>query len=332
MMGNQLRQITRLIDDLMDISRITRGKASLRIEAVTLKPIIDSAIEATQPFIDQRNHRLILDMSNESIMLRADAARLSQVFSNLLNNAAKYTDQGGVIRVSVESSEDEVMVSISDTGVGLNAAEVDDIFDMFVQVERATDDACGGLGIGLTLVKNLVELHKGHVVARSQGPGTGSEFIVTLPRAKIEGQQAKVIAPVPGSVGSSRPLKILVVDDNEASARSLGMLFEMMGHEAHVAFRGQEALDQANAHQPHIMLLDIGLPDVNGYDLCRKLRSTPAFKDAIIVAQTGWGQDDDKRKAKEAGFSHFLVKPVGIDAINQIIELAKALDLSHSLS
>lgn len=323
-MSNQLRQMTRLIDDLMDVSRITRGKISLRIETVLLKQIIDSAIEGAQPFIDQQNHELILHMPNEPIVLNADAARLSQVFSNLLNNAAKYTDPGGVITVAVQSNQDEVMVSISDTGVGLNADEADNIFDMFVQVERAIDDARGGLGIGLTLVKNLVELHEGRVAAKSQGRGTGSEFIVTLPKAKAGEPQTRNPATVLRPADQSKPLEILVVDDNEASARTMGMLVEMLGHKAYVAFRGYEALDQAIAHQPQIVLLDIGLPDISGYDLCQKLHTALTSKETIIVAQTGRGQDSDRRKAKEAGFSHFLVKPVDIDSLNQIIELAKA--------
>lgn len=319
MMSNQLRQMSRLIDDLMDVSRITRGKLKLQIQPVTVEQVINSAIEAIQPTLEKQRHKLQVRMPDEPLVLQADGARLSQVFANLLNNAAKYTAPGGSIEVAIEAKPLEVVISIKDTGVGLDVTELDRIFDMFVQIDRSTDDAHGGLGIGLTLVKNLVEMHDGHVVAKSNGKGCGSEFVVTLPRAESERLQRA--HPTPTQVQPENPqlLKVLIVDDNEASAKSLGMLVEMMGHAVFLAFTGQDAVAKATEQKPQIIFLDIGLPDISGYEVCENLRHLPAVKHARIVAQTGWGQEEYKNRAREAGFDEFLVKPIDTKRLQEII-------------
>lgn len=325
MMDTQLRQMVRLIDDLMDVSRITRGKVNLRNQTVPLKKLIDSAIEGAKPFIDQQQHRLSLHMTDDAIRVNADATRLTQVFSNLLNNAAKYSDPGGSIDITVKADADEIAISIRDTGIGLNAQELTSIFDMFVQAVAMAGYARGGLGIGLTLVKNLVELHQGSVCAKSAGRGQGSEFIVTLPRIqkKHESEPINQSKP-PMAAAPVKHLKVLVVDDNEPSAHSMCMIAELLGHQAGVALTGEEALAKAERFQPQIILLDIGLPDISGYEVCRRLRAIPAFKDTLIIAQTGWGQIGDKQKGAEAGFDHYLVKPVDMSDLEPIFAMGKS--------
>lgn len=324
MMDNQLRQMARLIDDLMDVSRITRGKVTLQFQRVPLRQIIDSAIEGVKPVIDRQHHTLIVDFSDDDIVLNADAARLSQVFSNLLSNAAKYTDPGGRIELTIGASQNEVTVRVKDSGVGLDSAEVDNIFGMFVQVNRTSTDVRGGLGIGLTLVKRLVESHGGKVTAKSAGHGCGSEFIVTLPRA-IVGEAPDKQPSIPSrDEGPKKPLSFLVVDDNEASAKSMGTIVEMLGHKTEIAFNGRGALTKARACRPDIILLDIGLPDISGYEVSRRLRQERVFDRTLIVAQTGWGQESHKRQGREAGFDHYLVKPLDIGQLQNIIALAQA--------
>lgn len=322
MMDNQLRQMVRLIDDLMDVSRITRGKINLRRQAVPLKKLIHSAVEGAKPFIDQQQHLLSLHMTEDAIMVNADATRLTQVFSNLLNNAAKYSDPGGRIDITIKADADEVDISIRDTGVGLDAQELTSIFDMFVQADAMAGYARGGLGIGLTLVKNLVVLHQGRVCAKSAGRGQGSEFIVTLPRLQKKQELEPIKHSKPSTVATQvKHLKVLVVDDNEPSAHSMRMIAELLGHQAQVAFSGEEALAKAARFQPQIILLDIGLPDISGYEVCRRLRAIPEFKDTLFVAQTGWGQVGDKQKGAEAGFDHYLVKPLDMNDLEAIFAM-----------
>ncbi|MCW8091550.1 hybrid sensor histidine kinase/response regulator [Alteromonas sp. ASW11-130] len=317
MMATQLGQMTRLIDDLMDVSRITRGKVNLQQQAVPLKVLLDSAIESAKPFIDQQRHRLNLDMPHDTLMVNADTTRLPQVFLNLLNNAAKYSESGGRIDIIVKADADEVTISIQDAGLGLDENELTSIFDMFVQADSVATYSRGGLGIGLTLVKKLVELHQGSVFAKSPGRGKGSEFVVTLPRLhqkqspNLEKQRKAPAAPL-------KRLKVLVVDDNEPSAHSMCMIAELLGHQTQSAFTGEEALAKAKCFQPNIVVLDIGLPDISGYEVCRTLRANPVFKDTLFVAQTGWGQAKDKQMGMEAGFDHYLVKPLDMSDLEPI--------------
>lgn len=324
MMDTQLRQMTRLIDDLMDVSRITRGKVTLQKQAVPLKELLDSAIEGAKPFINQQQHRLRLNMPEDVIMVNADTTRLAQVFLNLLNNAAKYSEPGGSITIVVKAVTDEVTISIQDTGVGLDAKELISIFGMFVQADAVATYSRGGLGIGLTLVKKLVELHQGSVIAKSPGRGKGSEFVVTLPRIhKKQGPSPEMQRKAPAA--PLKQLKVLVVDDNEPSAHSMCMVAELLGHQTQIAFTGEEALAKAKRFQPQIVLLDIGLPDISGYEVCRTLRANPLFKDTLFVAQTGWGQTKDKLMGKEAGFDHYLVKPLNMSDLEPIFASKKPI-------
>lgn len=323
MMDGQLRHMVRLIDDLMDVSRITRGKISLHKQEVPLKRLIDHAIEGAKPFINQQNHRLSLHMMDDSILVHVDSTRITQVFSNLLNNAAKYSDPGGSIHIDVYADANEVTVSIRDTGMGLNEQELTSIFDMFVQSDCVAGYARGGLGIGLTLVKNLVELHEGRVRAKSAGRGQGSEFIVTLPRAQKKPELEPINdAERPLVAAHDNQLRVLIVDDNEASARSMCMIAELLGHQAQVAFRGAEALEKAERLQPQVILLDIGLPDISGYEVCHRLRAVPNFAKTLIVAQTGWGQATDRQKGAEAGFDDYLVKPLDMGDLSKVFAMA----------
>lgn len=326
MMEGQLRQMVRLIDDLMDVSRITRGKVTLKFQRVLLRQIVDSAIEGVKPVIDRQRHSLRVDFSDEDIVVNADAARLAQVFSNLLSNAAKYTDPGGRIDLTVRASQSEAIISVKDTGVGLDSAEVENIFGMFVQVDRASADARGGLGIGLTLVKRLVEFHGGKVIAKSGGRGLGSEFVVTLPRAAASEMPDLRPNALPVDEGAKKPLSFLIVDDNEASTNTMRSIVELLGHKAEIAFNGASALSKARLYRPDIILLDIGLPDISGYEVCRCLRQESVFDHTLIVAQTGWGQEAHKQQGREAGFDHYLVKPLDMGHLQKIIALAQTAD------
>jgi signal transduction histidine kinase/integral membrane sensor domain MASE1/CheY-like chemotaxis protein len=306
-MERQLAQMVRLIDDLLDVSRITRSKLQLRRERIDLATALQSAREATQPLIDGSNLALTVTLPPEPIYVDADTARLAQVFTNLLNNAAKYTERGGHIWLTAQREAGEIVVSVRDTGIGIAAEHVPHLFEMFSQVAPALERSQGGLGIGLALVRGLVELHGGCAEARSAGPGLGSEFIVRLPVVP-----APALAPESGT-GLAAPFgpgcRILVVDDNRDSAESLGMMLRVVGHDIRTAHDGLEALQAAAAFQPQVVLLDIGLPKLNGYEVSRRLRQEPWGKEVLLIALTGWGQEEDRQRALEAGFNHHLTKP-----------------------
>jgi PAS domain S-box-containing protein len=329
MMERQLTQMIRLVDDLLDVSRITRDKLVLRKERVALSAVIHSALETSRPLVEANGHELSVTMPSEPIYLDADTTRLSQVFANLLNNAAKYTERSGHIALNVSAPKavsngksqpgkpDEVVVTIKDSGVGIPTAMLPQVFDLFIQVDRTLEKAQGGLGIGLTLVRRLVEMHGGNVEARSEGPGKGSEFIVRLPIAA----RAPSI-PVDDEQAAGPPMsrrRILVVDDNEDSGNSLCMLLDMMGNDVRVVHSGASALESIGDFRPDIVLLDIGMPEMNGYEVCRTIRMQPLAKQPVIVACTGWGQPEDRRRSHEAGFNHHLVKPVDIDALKMLL-------------
>jgi CheY-like chemotaxis protein len=321
-MERQVAQMERLIDDLMDVGRITRNKLELRRERVELASTIYHAVEVCRPLANQAKLELNIHLSPEPLYLNADPVRLAQVFGNLLANACKFTETGGRIWLSVERQETDVVVSIKDTGIGIPQAMLPKIFEIFTQVDRSLERSQSGLGIGLTLVKRLVELHNGSVTAHSAGPNKGSEFVVRLPVFVEEPtpQEPAVSAREPNSTKGSR---ILVVDDNRDAATSLAMLLKMNGSEIAMAHDGAEALTQAESFNPHIILLDIGLPKMNGYDTCRSIRKQPWGEKMMIVALTGWGQDEDRRKSSEAGFNGHMVKPVDHTELMKL--LAEAL-------
>lgn len=317
MMERQLGQLVRLVDDLMDVSRITRGKTELRREPVPLATVLNSAVETSRPLIEQMGHTLTMTLPEQPIIVNADLTRLAQVFLNLLNNAAKYSDRGGQIRLTAERQGEWAVVSVRDTGIGIAAESLPRIFDLFTQVDRSLEKAQGGLGIGLTLVKRLVEMHGGSVEARSDGPGRGAEFVVRLPitvEATLpQSDEAADLAP-------ETTFRILIVDDNVDGADSLAMMLRTMGHETRTAYDGLAGVALAEQYRPDVALFDIGLPKLNGYEACRRIRETPWGKELVLIAVTGWGQEDDRRRSREAGFDHHLVKPVNPSGLAKLIE------------
>jgi PAS domain S-box-containing protein len=316
MMERQLGQMVRLIDDLLDLSRISRGKIELRKERVKLAKVVQTAVETSRPAIEAGGHALSVHLPPEPLVVDADVTRLAQVISNLLNNAAKYTERGGQIALTVTGSSSEVSVSVRDNGIGIPASMLPHVFDMFTQVDRNLERSQSGLGIGLSIVKRLVEMHGGSVEARSAGPGHGSEFVVRLPLATAEPIAADTHSDLRRSASQR---KVLVVDDNRDAAISLAMMLKLMGNDTKTAHDGLEAIDVAAAFQPDLILLDIGMPRLNGYDTARQIRETPWGRGVLLVALTGWGQDDDRRKSKEAGFDHHLTKPVDPTRLEKLL-------------
>jgi PAS domain S-box-containing protein len=324
MMERQLAQMVRLIDDLLDISRITRRKLQLRKERVELAAVVRSAVEASRPVIDAQAHQLTLTLPPEPIHLDADPIRLAQVFSNLLTNAAKYTEKGGHIWLTAERQGSELVVSVRDTGIGIAAEHLPRLFEMFSQLAPALERSQGGLGIGLALVRGLVELHGGRVEVRSAGLGKGSEFIVHLPM--VESPMPVPQEPVEVEKFRSVPKRrILVVDDNRDAAVSMVMMLRMMGHETSTAYDGLEAVQAAATFRPEVVLLDIGLPKMNGYEAALHIRKQPWGKGMVLIALTGWGQEEDKRRALEAGFDHHLTKPVEAFALEKLLAIISPL-------
>ena len=321
MITRQVSQMVRLIDDLMDVSRISRGHVPLRLEHVALEPLIEQAVEACRSHADNADQEVTVTFPGEPLHLKADPVRLAQVFTNLLNNACKFTPDGGRVALSVERHGSDVVIAVKDSGIGIPSDKLDDIFDMFSQLNRTLEKSEGGLGIGLTLVKRLVELHGGSVSARSEGVGRGSEFVVRLPLT-FEAPPRRV--ELGDHEPTSRTHRILVVDDNRDSADSLVMLLQLSGHEMLVAYDGEQAVDVAHAHRPEMILLDIGLPKLNGFDVCRRIREEPWGKDVTVIALTGWGQEDDRRKSREAGFDGHLVKPVDHAALMRLLTVERA--------
>jgi PAS domain S-box-containing protein len=323
----QLEHMVRLIDDLLDIARVTSGKLQLRKGRVELATVVRSAVDEVRPLIAEAGHELTVSLLPEAIFVDADPTRLGQVFSNLLNNAAKYTDKGGHIWVTEERGNGEVAISVRDTGIGIAAEHLPHIFEMFAQAAPALERAQGGLGVGLALVRGLVDLHGGRIEAHSGGPRMGSEFIVHLPVDEHE-PQPRAEQPRAGESGQAaeqrRPAaarRILVVDDNVDSAQSLAMLLNRMGHETQMAYDGLEAVQAAAAFKPQIILLDIGLPKLNGYEAAKKIREQASADGLAIIALSGWGQDRDKQRALESGFDHHLTKPVDYATLEKLLTI-----------
>ena len=318
-MERQLGQMIRLVDDLLDISRITRGTIALRKERVDLATIVRNAVETSKPLFDQVGQRLCVSLPDEPVFVDADVTRLSQVFANLLNNAAKYTEPGGRIELTVKPDGAQVAISVKDNGIGIPECMLDGIFDMFAQVDRSLERAHGGLGIGLTIVKRLIEMHGGRVEAHSEGHGRGSEFVVRHPIAASPVTEKKSGVDEGEALPTIPRRRILIVDDNEDAASSLAMLLRIMGHETEVAHEGQKALDIVATYRPEIVLLDIGMPKMSGYDVCRRIREQPTGSDVLVVAVTGFGQEADRRKSEEAEFDGHMVKPVEPQALIKLL-------------
>jgi len=317
MMERQLGQMVHLIDDLLDLSRISRGKIDLRKERIELAEAIQQAIEASQPAIEQADHELSIELAPGPIHVDADLTRLTQVFSNLLNNAAKYTERGGRIRLTVQHLGAEAVVSVQDNGIGIPSDMLAHVFEMFTQVDRHLERSQGGLGVGLSIVQRLVQMHGGSVEARSDGHGRGSEFVVRLPVASSSAGDERSSPADP--VHSTARRRILVVDDNVDAAETLAMMLTMTGNETLTAHDGLEALDVAAAFRPDVMLLDIGMPKLNGYEVCRRLRKESWGKDMVVIALTGWGQEEDKLRSLEARIDAHLVKPVLPAALEELL-------------
>ncbi|MGH8468864.1 MAG: ATP-binding protein [Gammaproteobacteria bacterium] len=317
MLERQVGQMVRLVDDLLDVSRISRGKIELCKEQVELASVVNQAVEAARSLVECIEHELTVTLPPQPVYLNADPTRLAQVVGNLLNNACKFTNKGGRVCLTVEREGEQAVIRVRDNGIGIATDHHSRIFDIFTQVDTSLERSVGGLGIGLMLVKNLVEMHEGMVEVHSAGLGQGSEFAVRLP---ILVETAK--PPPEPTVSEPTPTtarRILVVDDNRDSAESLAMLLNLMGNETHTAYDGLEAVEAAATVRPDVILLDIGLPKLNGYEACRRIREQPWGKNMVLVALTGWGQEEDRRKSREAGFDGHIVKPVDHAALTKLL-------------
>lgn len=326
-MQQQVEHLVRLVDDLLDVSRIMRGKVRLRKEAVDLQTVIDQAVRAAAPLIESQRHALEVRLPEEPLVLHGDRVRLAQVVTNLLNNAAKYTEPGGRIELVARREETGLVLVVRDNGIGIGKDLLPRVFDLFTQADRSLERSQGGLGIGLTLVRSLVELHGGAITAASDGEGKGSEFTVRLPPARGKAGAAKPGREPPREI---LPRRILVVEDNHGTAKMLGRLLGKLGsREVQLAYDGRQAIEVARQSRPEMILLDIGLPRMNGYEVARALRQDPAFDATALVALTGYGMEEDRRRSLEAGFDRHLVKPPSLDGLREILsdpELARRID------
>jgi CheY-like chemotaxis protein/two-component sensor histidine kinase len=325
-MDRQLRHLLRLVDDLLEMSRISRGLVKIQTDVVDLASVLRTAVDTSRPLIDRAGHTLQVELPDEPIAVSGDAVRLTQVFANLLTNAAKYTSDGGRIWLHATREGSRVVVSVRDNGIGISPSHLGTVFDMFVQVDRSDRLSQGGLGIGLTLVKTLVRLHGGRVEARSEGVGTGSEFVVELPLVAEPVTAAGsnwALAPLPSR-------NVLIVDDNHDAADTLATLLRSLGVTVAVAHSGAEALAQMPLFRPDAAILDIGMPEIDGYALARLIRADARSRDVLLIALTGWGQDHDVRRAYEAGFDHHLVKPPDLDKLRRWLGERLPSDASRS--
>jgi signal transduction histidine kinase len=318
MMERQVNHLVRMVDDLLEVSRISRGKIELKKERVELAAVIRAATETSRPLVESRSHELVIDLPRQPLVVEADTVRLTQILANLLNNAAKYTPEGGRITLRAQQVGREAVIRVQDTGVGMPADLLPQVFDVFVQGNHDTTLSQGGLGVGLTLVRRLVELHGGNVEAHSEGPGKGSEFVVRLP------QETSSRAAVPSAAQAASPMiraptRILVVDDNRDAADSLGTLLAILGADVRVEHDGPAALDVFSAYHPEVVFLDVGMPGMDGYEVARRIRQRPEAQDVRLIALTGWGQEQDRRNSVAAGFDHHLIKPADIAALHALL-------------
>jgi signal transduction histidine kinase len=315
-MDRQVNHMVRLIDDLMEVSRITRGKIELRRDATELAAVINAAVEISQPLVEGKHHKLTVTLPQQPLVVEADAMRLAQVFSNLINNAVKYTDTGGCIDITARREEGQAVVLVTDTGIGISAEALPRVFDMFVQADAGDTRARDGLGIGLTLARSLVEMHGGSIAARSPGPHGGSEFAVRLPLSNRNAgstRQADAVKEVSGLP------RVLVVDDNQDAADSLGAVLRLLGAEVQLASDGETALDVLEAFHPAAIFLDLGMPGPDGYETARRIRALPEGRAVMLIALTGWGQEKDRLRTEAAGFDCHLVKPADISALQTVL-------------
>jgi signal transduction histidine kinase len=320
----QVRHMVRLVDDLLDVSRITRGKIQLRKKRVELYAIVAKALEAAGSLLETRRHHLEMNMPRSGLHIDVDEDRMTQVISNLLNNAAKYTEPGGTITLTGAREDDRAVLKISDTGIGIKPELIENLFHMFVQGERAMENAQGGLGLGLAIAKTLTTLHGGDISARSGGPGKGSEFTISLPVAPHRPAPGPVLVTREKPAPSFRRRKILVVDDNRDAAEALAIALETQGHQVKTAFDGIAALQAVPEFRADIVLLDIGLPVMDGYEVAQKLRLMPGGDRLRIVAVSGYGQESDRERSKRAGFDMHVVKPIDLNALDDILGLTAA--------
>ena len=319
MIARQAEHMARLMDDLLDAARIHRGEIALQIEPVDLRSIVTEALDVAMPLIERKSHHFELLLPEQPITLLADHVRLSQVLSNLPTNAAKYTDSGGKITLSARVEADRLLISVKDTGVGVAAGAIPSLFEMFGQLETTLDRSEGGLGIGLSLANQLTLLHGGRLYVESPGTGQGSEFTVELPGSIIDREVAAAAIDTVevGAMKASR--LVLIVDDNADAAASLGMLLELSGNEVLIARSGPQALEVMQQHSPSVVILDIGLPGMNGYQVAQALRARPQGTTLLLIALTGWSDTDDRKRAIEAGFDHHFAKPVATEELEAVI-------------
>ncbi len=317
-MERQVNHMVRLVDDLLEVSRITRGSIELRQELVEVAAVVLGAVETSRPLIESAGHQLLLSMPDEPLQVRGDPVRLTQLIANLLNNAAKYTDAGGHIWLSVRAEAGWVTISVRDDGSGIPPDLLPRVFDLFMQIEGDAVRTQGGLGIGLALVKSLVEMHGGSVRAESQGAGHGSEFTVRLPLSAQRGSLDSTDGVLqPGN--SLQGQRLLVVDDNRDAAESLARLLEILGADVEVVFNGEDALAAVRSHRPSAVLLDIGMPGMNGHEVARRIRAEAEFQDITLIALTGWGQEADRVQSQAAGFDHHLIKPADMPLLQSLL-------------
>jgi signal transduction histidine kinase len=336
--ARQLTSLTRLVDDLLDVSRITRGKINLTRQAVELEGLISRAVETVQPLFDEHHHELTLELPDSGVKVFGDATRLSQVIANVLGNAAKYTDEGGQISLATKVRANDVEIRIRDNGIGIRQDLLPHVFELFTQLDRNDGRTQGGLGIGLALVQRLVQMHGGEVSATSEGPGKGSEFVIRLPllhreadpveaqrEAAVEtaaasgSEMASAMTPLVTASAARMARRILIADDNNDALESLATLLQLSGHEVYTATNGGTALQSAERHLPEVVLLDIGMPLLDGYEVAKRIRAQPWGQRITLVALTGWGQDSDRRRSREAGFDSHLVKPLDLETLTDLL-------------
>jgi CheY-like chemotaxis protein len=317
----QTRQLMRLLDDLLDVSRIGSGKIRLRKDVISLAAAVAGAVETVRPLVDAQGHQLVVTVPDEPIELEGDLGRLAQVFANLLNNASKFTDRGGRIEVIVERRGGEAIVTIRDNGIGIDTGQMAHIFELFQQVDQSLEKGQGGLGVGLSLARSFVEMHGGRIEARSDGLGQGSAFVVSLPvRAAAPGAR-KGSAAEPATIAPGRHRRrILIADDNVDSSFVMAAALRAAGHEVQTTHDGRTAVEIVRSFRPDLAILDIGMPQLNGYDAARQIRQEAPAVRPTLVAITGWGQDEDRRRAFDAGFDRHLTKPVDLRIIQQLID------------
>ena len=334
--ARQLTSLTRLVDDLLDVSRITRGKINLTRQVVELEGLISRAVETVHPLFDERGHQLTLELPEAGVTVFGDPTRLTQAIANVLGNAAKYTDRGGKISLSAVVSQNDVEIRVRDNGIGIRQDLLPHVFELFTQLDRDEGRTQGGLGIGLALVQRLVQMHGGEVSAASEGQGKGSEFVIRLPRLHAEDEPAEaprdlpaelvsanevaaVVAPLVSAGAARMARRILIADDNNDALESLATLLQLSGHEVFTATNGGTALQSAERHLPEVALLDIGMPLLDGYEVAKRIRAQPWGQRITLVALTGWGQDSDRRRSREAGFDSHLVKPLDLETLTDLL-------------